>query len=125
MSDAVLEKLEEMDQRLQQIENVVKGGNQPDSKLQVEKNGGPGCKPVALIMKEARQGGKFNGVEVGTAESILQREGHDRRRKAVLNLMRRISEEFPKFKFRKGNSTRGSELQFHPDANPQAQGGSE
>jgi hypothetical protein len=113
MSEEVLQKLEEMEERLDRIEKTVKGGDQPSTHLKVEKNGGPGCKEVALIMKKTREGGKFNGVKTGEAMSILEELGHERTDEAVRRLLKRIAEEFPSYKIKDRNGE-AFHLQYHP-----------
>lgn len=110
--DQKLGKVDELEDDLQEIKNLVKGGDQPSSKLIVKKNGGPGCPTIGKVMKQVKNGGKYDGLSVSQVENILEENGHDRSRKSVLNLMRKISDEFENFKFRKGNSTRASELHF-------------
>jgi hypothetical protein len=92
-----------------ELKNLVKGGSQPSKQLQIEQNGGPGCKEVALIMKEARQG---RGISSSEAENLLEREGVERSRQTVLNILERISDEFPKYGIRKGSSSKPTALYF-------------
>jgi len=114
-NEAVMQKLESLEQKIDDLEKTVKGGSQPGDNLSLTK--GTAFAPYTEeIIEETKKGGKFDGLQVGSVESILEKHDMKRRRKANLRFMRQISEEIPGFKFRKGNSTRGSELQFHKDS---------
>ena len=114
VSEQVLEKLEDIDNRLRELEKTVKGGKQPSSKLKIAENGSF-TDYTKEIVKGARKGDKHDGIEVGSVETILEKHDIERERKSVLRFMRKITDQIDNMKFRKGNSTRGSELQFHPD----------
>ncbi|MFB6226287.1 MAG: hypothetical protein ABEJ02_02960 [Candidatus Paceibacteria bacterium] len=93
----------------EELKNLVKGGSQPSKQLQIEQNGGPGCKEVALIMKEAREG---RGITSSEAENLLEKQDVNRSRQTVLNILERIADEFPKYGVRKGSSTKPTALYF-------------
>jgi len=93
----------------EEMKNLIKGGSQPKKQLRVEKNGGPGCKEVALIMKKARQG---QGITSSEAEKCLKNQGVDRSRQSVLNLLEEIADEFPNYGVRKGTRSKPTALYF-------------
>lgn len=115
----VLQEVKKLHDRLDEIEDDVKelkGGEQPDTQLTVEKNGGPGCPEVARIMKEARNGiEKTNGVKTQEAMSILEEMGVERSDEAVRQLLKAISNKFPSYKLKSRNGE-SYNLQYHrPD----------
>ena len=114
--DQVLEKLESLEEKidgLQEDMKTVKGGKQPEDKLSL-RDGTTLTDYTEEIIQEVKNGNKHNGLEAGSVETILDRHGFERKRKSVLNFMRKIRDEIPNMKFVKGSSTKGSELQFHP-----------
>jgi len=115
LSDQVLEKLESIENRIEDLENTVKGGNQPENKIYVSANDHHGQTPVIkTLIKEAKKGGKHDGLETGQVAALLQKEGHDRSRQAVLDLMRRMEQEYRPAKFKKGKSNQASRLLWIP-----------
>lgn len=105
----------ELREELNDLKKIVQGGKQPDEHLKVlGPQGGVGHPAIGKVMKAAKDGGQHSGVEAGQVENILDAEGFDRTRKSVLNIMRKIADNFPPFKFRKGNSSRGSQLHYQP-----------
>lgn len=107
------EDMEILMEEQEKTQKLIQGGSQPKEQIQiVSDKGGPGCLPVAKIMKEARSDAKHKGITSSEAETLLKEEGYDRSRQSVLNILDRIASEFPNYEVRKGGSSKPTALYF-------------
>lgn len=107
------EKQEMIRKQVERNEKLIKGGNQPSKQLKIEENGGPGCLAVGKVMQKAKKGAVHKGVTSSEAEDILQDQGYDRSRQAVLNMMQKISTKFPGFAYKKRKSEGKENVLFY------------
>lgn len=105
------EELEIISKEQNKTQNLVKGGSQPNKQINIKgPDGGPGSLVIAKIMKKARSGPKHKGITSNEAERLLEEEGLDRSRQTVLNILDKISENFPGYKLRKGSASKATAL---------------
>lgn len=107
------ERQELIKQQVERNEKLIKGGNQPSKQLKIEENGGPGCLAVGKVMQAAKKGAVHKGVTSSEAEKILEDQGYDRSRQAVLNMMQKISNKFSGFRYKKRKSEGKENVLFY------------
>jgi len=109
----IAERQELIKKQVERNEKLIKGGNQPSKQLRVEQNGGPGCLAVGKVMQSAKSGAVHKGVTSSEAEKILEDEGYERSRQAVLNMMQKISDKFSGFVYKKRKSEGKENVLFY------------
>jgi len=110
----VMNKMEEFEERLDQIEErqlKIMGGRQPENKLKVTTEQGGPTNVTAKVMKEVKNRSKENPVDKHDVKGILEEFGFDRSDKPVLEYMEKIARRFSnKYHFRSGKGSRAAQL---------------
>lgn len=101
------QKLEQLESRVEQLEKELKeqkGGKQPDSKVRVwGADGGPASAVIAKLIQKVQKRSTGKGMDTNEVQEYLTEEGHQLRRKAVINIMRQLGNGHPKLKFKNGS----------------------
>lgn len=112
---AVLDRLDELEQKMDTLIKLEKGGNQPSSNYKVQKKNGAPTDMAVSIMKEARKGGKYDGVPAGMVENLIEEKvGKEPSRTTTLKVMQKIGKKFSNYKHKSGSGGEASELYHQP-----------
>jgi len=118
VSQELAQQLDRLEEKIDGLQDEVKdlnGGSQPDEQIHVSAGKTHGQSDVIkTLIKEMKKGDDYDGLEAGQVEALLQKEGHKRSRQAVLNLMRRLEQEYRPAKFKSGKSNKASQILWIP-----------
>ncbi|MFB6144669.1 MAG: hypothetical protein ABEJ98_05150, partial [Candidatus Nanohaloarchaea archaeon] len=83
----------------------IKGGNQPGNQLTVWKNGGPGSKKVAQLVKKALKRPPVRGVKTREVAGFLERSN-----RRALDIMQELGEKHPDLKYVEGKGNKSARI---------------